>query len=289
MFVYVVGIGLDLLLGEEVVAFGPAAALVVAGIIGVTSLEFELLVLAPRVDVVDTAHTHTRTAVAVHVVGAEPKRGLRFLAEEVQVAVGAAVVLGALLLARLETVKCVHLAEYGRLHLVVRDDVYCLVAVAVVDTREFGLVTQLIEHLDRLDGLGRYGLYGRSHVVAEELAAVDKDLLHGFALYLYRAAVDVDARHLREQLVGVCIRHDLVCRCVVDECVAVDGSTHGLRDDIHRLDPRGVLFHGPCRYGEVFPCGDLYLLRDCFVSEERCREAVFACSDTLELVCAAYG
>ena len=59
VLVYVVGIRLDLLLRQEVVAFGPAAALVVAGVVCIASLELETLVLTPCVDIVYTAHTHT--------------------------------------------------------------------------------------------------------------------------------------------------------------------------------------------------------------------------------------
>ena len=289
VLVYVIGIRLDLLLRQEVVAFGPAAALVVAGVVCIATLELETLVLTPCVYVVYTAHTHARTAVSVHVVGTEAECGLRLLAEEVQVAVRAAVVLRPLVLARLETVEGIHLTEDGGLHLVVGDDIDGLVAVAVVDAREFGLVAQLVEHLNRLHGLGRYGLYGRSHIVAEELAAVDKDLLHGLALNLDRPAVNLYARHLREQLVGVGVRHDLIRRGVVDDCVAVDGGAYGLRGDVHRLDTRRILLHGPCRHVEGLARLDLHLLRYGLVAEERRRKAILTRGEALELIGAAYG
>ena len=194
-----------------------------------------------------------------------------------------------LVLARLEAVEGIHLTEDGGLHLVVGDDIDGLVAVSVVDTREFGLVAQLVEHLNRLHGLGRYGLYGRSHIVPEELAAVDKDLLHGLALHLDRPAVNLYARHLREQLVGVGILHYLVGRCVVDDRIAVDGGAHGLRGDVHRLDTRRILLHGPSRYVEGLARLDLHLLRYGLVTEERRRKAILTRGEALELVCAAYG
>ncbi len=262
---------------------------VVIGVVAVAAFELYAVLLAPSVDVVQAPVSHLRLAVAVHVVGREAQGGFRLLAEEVQVAVRRAVMLRVVVRARLESVLGVHLAEYGGFHLVVGDDVDRLVAVAVVDAREFGLIAQLVEHLHRLHRLGGQGLDGRGHVVAEKLAAVDEDLLHRLALRLDAAAVHRDAGHLGQQLVGVGVGHHLISRRVVDYGVAVDGGAHGLRGDAHGVDLLRVLLHHPSGHVEGLAARDRYHLHRILVTERRCRYSVLTLGHRLELECAAYG
>ena len=83
----------ELLLCEEVVALGPALVLIVVGVESIATLQLDGIIITPSIDIVQTSHTHLRLGITVHVVGAESKRGLRLLAEEVEVTVNASIVL----------------------------------------------------------------------------------------------------------------------------------------------------------------------------------------------------
>ena len=206
----VVATSLYLLLREEVIAFGPLLAVVVGSTQRVATLELCAVSLAPRIDIVHSTESLLRLGVAIHIVRLDAYRSLRLLAEEVDVAIHIAIVLPMLGTAWLGSIDSSHLTEDSGLHLVVRNEVYSLVAITVIYARELRLVTQLIKHLDRLNSLGRYGLDGCRHILAKELTTVDEHLLHLLAVCLYLAIVDLDAGHLLQKLVGIGIGQHLV-------------------------------------------------------------------------------
>ena len=55
----------------------------------------------------------------------------------------------------LVTYACIHLTELALAHILLCDDVDGLVALAIVHTRELGIIAQLVEHLDTIYRLGR--------------------------------------------------------------------------------------------------------------------------------------
>ena len=128
-----------------------------------------------------------REVLLVDVVEQADHRQAAVPAEDVDITAGQ--VFAARLGSRLEIVAVadVHLAELTLTHVSVRDDVDRLVALAVVHTREFGVVAQLVIHLDAIHRLGRQRLDGRGDILAEKLLAVHEDLLHLLALRLDRA------------------------------------------------------------------------------------------------------
>ena len=122
----------------------------------------------------------------------------------------------------------IELAELSLTHVLARHDVDGLVALAVVHARELGRVAQLVVDLYPFDGLCRQRLDGRGDVIAEELLAVDEDLLDLFALGLDRTVGHRDARHLFEQPLDVGIVRHLEGSGVVAHRVAALRRAQGL-------------------------------------------------------------
>ena len=74
----------------------------------------------------------------------------------------------------------------------------CLVALAIIDSTELGLITLLIQNLDLIDHFSRQVTDRRRHIISEELLPVDQQLLHLLALGLYGTSIDLYTRHFRE-------------------------------------------------------------------------------------------
>ena len=90
----------------------------------------------------------------------------------------------------------IHLTELSLTHTLFGYDVDSLVTLAIVHTRELGLVAQLVEYLNAVYRLGRQRLDSGAYILAKELLAIDKNLLDGFTLCLYCSVGDGDTRHL---------------------------------------------------------------------------------------------
>ena len=169
----------------------------------------------------------------VDVVGHADQRQPRIAAEQVDIAARRIVL-------RI-TVGSIEFAEDTPPLADVGDDVDRLVALAVVQPREFGLVAELVEDLHVLDHLGRQVLDGRANVVAEELLAVHEDLLDLLALGLNRAVgPDHHAGHLGQQGLGVGIGGYLEGRRIVHHRIALLRGTHGRNLQHHRFDGGGL-------------------------------------------------
>ena len=155
-----------------------------------------------------------------------------------------------------------------------RNDVEGLVALAVVHARKFGRVAQLVIDLHTVHGLRRKRLDGRRHVLAEELLAVDENLLDLLALRLDRTVRHGDAGHLLQQPLDVGVVGDLEGSGVVTYRIALlrGAQRLGLLDDrfdLHaglEFDPADVLFAGR------HPEGGFVIV----VTEEGDGESVFA-------------
>ena len=96
----------------------------------------------------------------------------------------------------------IELSELSVAHLLFGYEVDCLVAVAIVNAREFGLVAQLVKYLDLVDNLGRNGLDSHRYIFTEELVAINKYLLHLLSLHLDFTLFNHNTRHFREQFLG---------------------------------------------------------------------------------------
>ena len=134
----------------------------------------------------------------------------------------------------------VELAELALPHARTGDDIERLVALAVVHARKFGRVGEFVVDLHAVDGLGRKRLDGRGDILAEELLAVDEDLLHRLALRLDRAVGDGDAGHLLQQPFDIGVGHDLERSGIVAHRVALlrGAQRLGLLDDRFDLHAR---------------------------------------------------
>ena len=91
-----------------------------------------------------------------------------------------------------------------------------LVALAIVDSTELGLIALLIQNLDLIDHLSRQVTDRRRHIISEELLPVDQQLLHLLALGLYGTSIDLYTRHFREQLFGRRVLSHLESSCIID-------------------------------------------------------------------------
>ena len=109
-----------------------------------------------------------------------------------------------------------------------RDDVDGLVSLAVIHTRELGIVAQLVVYLDALHGLRRQRLDCRRYILAEELLAVDEDLLDLLALSLDRAVGDGYARHLLQQSLHIGVGRNLEGIGIIAHRIALLRGAYGL-------------------------------------------------------------
>ncbi len=181
-----------------------------------------------------------REVLLVDVVEQADERDARVALKDVDVAAGDVFVLRLGLRVGVVTVTGVELAELPLAHVGVGDDVDGLITLAVVHARELGGVRELVVDLHAVDGLRRQRLDGRGHVLAEELLAVDKDLLDLLALRLHRAVGHGDAGHLLEQPLHVGVAGHLEGPGVVAHRVTLlRGAQLGLLD--HRFDPQALL------------------------------------------------
>ena len=121
----------------------------------------------------------------------------------------------------LPTQTCIELSELSVAHLLLGHKVDGFEAIAIVNAREFGLVAQLVKHLDLVDNLGRNGLDSHRYIITEELVAINIYLLYLLALHLDFALFNHDTRHFREQLLGFGIFGCLECIGVIDQSVCV--------------------------------------------------------------------
>ena len=102
-----------------------------------------------------------------------------------------------------------------------RNDVDGLVALAVVHTRELGIIRELVEYLDAVYSLRGERVERRRYILAEELLAVNEDFLDLLTLRLHRAVGDGDTWHLLQESLDIGICRDLKCRSVVGHGVAI--------------------------------------------------------------------
>ena len=130
----------------------------------------------------------------------------------------------------------IELSELPLPHAGFRDDVERLVSLAVVHAREFGRIGELVIDLHPVDGLGRQRLDRRGDILAEELLAVDEDLLDLLALRLDHAVRHGDAGHLFQQSLHVGVVRHLERPGVVAHRIALLRRPHGLHLLDHRLD-----------------------------------------------------
>ena len=106
------------------------------------------------------------------------------------------------------TVTGIELTELSLTHMFVGYDVQSLVSLAVVHTRELGLIAQFVIDFDTIDRLCGQRLDSSRYVLAEELLTIDKDLLDCLALSFNLTIVDVDTGHLLQQTLDVrVVRH----------------------------------------------------------------------------------
>ena len=218
-------------------------------------LEREVLL----VDVVEQRDTR-QTVILVEIVDVA--------AENVFVRFGDVVGVGLIAVSRID------LAENALTHGLVRHDIDGFVALAVVHAREFGGVAQLVVDLDAVDRLRGQRLDGRRHVLAEELLAVDEDLLDLLALGLDGSVGDRDAGHLLQEALDVGVVGHLERSGVVAHRIALlrGAQRLGLLDD--RLDLHARL---KLQLAEVLPCGrDLERGVVVVVTQERHHERIFA-------------
>jgi len=169
----------------------------------------------------------------VDVVRQAEDRDATLVVEDIDVAVGPVAIVGA--------VACGDLAEGPGAESGLGDDVDGLDLLAVVEARELGLLALLVEDLDAGDDIRRKVLQRQVDIAVEKLPAVDQHLLHLLALRLDRAALDDDARHLGQQLLGRASLQHLERFGIVDQAVApLYGACGAGRDldGIHRLDIR---------------------------------------------------
>ena len=149
-----------------------------------------------------------------------------------------------------------------------RDDVDGLVSFAVVHTREFGVVAQLVVYLNALHRLCGQRLDGCRYILAEELLAVDKYLLYLLALSLYCAVGDGNAGHLLQQPLDVGVGRNLESLGVVAYRVALLRGAHGLYLLDDGLDLCRRLGEGDApEVGRGSP--DLEVVRLVLIAEER--------------------
>ena len=236
----------------------------------VAALERHLVTLAPRVGVVhaegvDRGHTALRThhvlahaapasataardaqdvlereVLLVDVVEQPDERNTAVAREDVGIA--ARQVLELVFGGRLGIVteSGVELSELSLAHSGFGDDIEGLVPFAVVHTRELRGIGELVVDLHAVDSLGRQRLDRRGDVLAEELLAVDEDLLDLLALGLNHAVRHGNTRHLLQQPLHVGIVRHLECPGVVAHRIALLRRPHGL----HLLDHRFDLYAG---------------------------------------------
>ena len=249
----------------------------------IAALKRHLIALAPRIGVVYADGVHRRHAalgahhILAHAAAASAPRTARnaqnilerevllvdvveqaddrhaaAAAEDIGVAAHDVFVLGFGLGVGVVTVTGIELAELPLTHVGVRNNVEGLVALAVVHARKFGRVAQLVIDLHTVHGLRRKRLDGRRHVLAEELLAVDENLLDLLALRLDRTVRHGDAGHLLQQPLDVGVVGDLEGSGVVTYRIALlrGAQRLGLLDDrfdLHaglEFDPADVLFAG---------------------------------------------
>ena len=121
-----------------------------------------------------------------------------------------------------------------------RHDVERRVPLAGVDARELRLIALRVVDVDALDHVGRDVADGRHHVVAEELAPVDVDPLHGAPLGFDAPVGNLQSGHLRDQRLGIGAERDLVGRGAVGERVAAHRRTERRGFDGHLVDGFGA-------------------------------------------------
>ena len=168
----------------------------------------------------------------------------------------------------------VEFSELALAHVRVGDDVDGLVALAVVHARKFGRIAQFVVHLDAVDGLCRQRLDGRGDIFAEELLAVDENLLHLLALRLDRTVVHRDAGHLLQQPFHIGIGNHLERAGVVAHRVAFLRRAQGLGFLDHGFDAHARLEpdFAQALPGGLHPEGRFVGV----IAEKRHRQAVFA-------------
>ena len=153
------------------------------------------------------------------------------------------VVRSVLLPLRLVSGTCIHLTELALTHALLGYDIDSLEAVAIIHTRELGIIAQLIEHLDTIYSLGRQRLDSGIDILTEELLTIDKDLLDGFTLSLNRAVVDCNTRHLLQKALYIGIIRHLKGTCAIAQCIAILRCTQRLYGLNHGFDALGILGH----------------------------------------------
>ncbi len=225
----------------------------------ITTLERHLIALAPRIGIVDTQRidaghailrphhilTHAATTTAaraarhaenvfereillVHIVEKPDDRYAAIAVENIHVATSDVFELILGFGVGIVTQPGIDLAELPLTHVFMGHDIDRLIAFAIVHAREFGGIAQLVVHLDAVDRLRRQRLDGRSDILAEELLAVDKNLLDLLALGLDRAVGDRDAGHLLQKALHIGIGHDLECPGIVTYRIALLRGTQRL-------------------------------------------------------------
>ena len=274
----------------------------------IAALERHLVALAPRVGVVDadgvdrrhaalrTHHVLAHAAAAsaasaarnaqnvlereillVDVVEQPDERNAAVAAEYVGIAAGDVFefVLG--LGVGIVSESGVELAELPLPHTRTGDDVERLVALAVVHARKFGRVGEFVIDLHAIDGLGRKRFDGRGDILAEELFAIDEDLLDRFALRLDRTVGDGDAGHFFQQSFDIGVGDDLERSGVIAHRIAfLRGAQRlGLLDDRLDLHARFEFQHAEVEFRGRNPERRVKVV----VADERYRKFVFSVSE----------
>ena len=135
----------------------------------------------------------------------------------------------------------IHLTKLTLAHILLGDDVDGLETLTIVHTRELGIVAQLVEYLDAIYCLGRQRLDGCVDILAEELLAIDENLLDGLTLRLYRAICDGDTWHLLQESLHIGVIRHLECTCAIAQCVTILRCAQSLGCLDHLLDALGSL------------------------------------------------
>ena len=276
----------------------------------VTAEERHLITAAPRVGVIDAEGVHARHAalrpnhvlthaaprtsaartardthdvlerevLLVDVVEESDDRDAAVAVEQIDVAARHVLVARLGLRIGIVTVAGVELAELPLPHVLVRDDVDGLIALAVVHARELGRIGEFVVDLDVLHRLGRQRLDGRGHVLAEKLLAIDEDLLDLLALRLDRAVGHRDAGHLLQEPFDIGVARNLERIGIVAHRIAALRGAHRLDLLDHGLD----LHARPQtdRAQRARRTGDVELGRIVVVAEERHAQLVLAVGES---------
>ena len=112
-------------------------------------------------------------------------------------------------------IATIQLTKYTLTHIRVGNDVDRLEALTIIHTRELCIIREFIEDLDAVYSLCGERVERCRYILAEELLAIDEDLLYLLTLRLNLTVRDGDAWHLLQESLNIGICSHLKCRSIV--------------------------------------------------------------------------